>query len=67
MKEIILRNETQEIILEHENCPYCGDAIIGITRYNQLTDGDDVRCAAGCGYESAISIDEEGNSMLQDD
>ena len=55
-------------ILKCEDCPNCGDALEVFSACQEgddtefvqyLMDGDDVRCAAGCGFLSAISADDD--------
>jgi len=43
-----------------EECPDCGDEMYC---KGEILDGSQVYC--DCGYETGISIDEEGNSWLQ--
>lgn len=50
----------------YESCPECGDDMAMKTqpRDGLIGDGDDVICPS-CGYKTALSVDEEGNSWLQ--
>ena len=58
-----------EKILISESCPNCGDSLIvstdcaeeDDTELGQLVyDGDEVRCAADCGFMSCVIADENG-------
>lgn len=55
-------------ILKGESCPNCGDDI-EVLSFNKsepyLSDCDEVRCAAKCGFISAISLTEDGELWLQ--
>jgi len=60
--------EKQWKILPNESCPNCGDNLEVFSenpeKYDtefitMLTDGEDVRCAAFCGFKSALSVDPE--------
>jgi hypothetical protein len=57
-----------------ESCPYCGDDIEVLTSCLEeddpedgqaYYDGDDARCAAHCGFLSAVSVDED-EAWIQD-
>jgi len=59
--------ELYEKIFIAENCPNCGDALIVTTDCAEaddndfeqfFRDGDDVKCAADCGFISCVSVDE---------
>lgn len=60
--------EKQWKILDHENCPNCGDLLEVFSKYHEsgdfdgqlVEDGEDVRCANLCGFVSSMSADEDG-------
>ena len=61
-------------VLEAENCPDCGTCLEVLTDCLEsedtefevfFYDGDKVRCIDECGFESAMTVDEDGNSYLQ--
>ena len=56
-------------IFMSDDCPNCGNALIVRTDCREendteskqwFCDGDEVRCAANCGFISAVSADENG-------
>jgi ribosomal protein S27AE len=58
-----------EKIFIDDSCPNCGANLIVTTTCGRANDtefeqyyynGDDVRCAAGCGFASSVSINEDG-------
>jgi hypothetical protein len=66
--------ERNEKIFQGDNCPMCGDDLIVNTEcleeddsdFEQwYYDGDEVRCAANCGFKSFVSCDENG-AWIQD-
>lgn len=62
--------------LPNECCPNCGGELEVFSENHEqydtefitmLTDGEDVRCVAKCGFESAMSVDNEtGEAWVQD-
>ena len=61
-------------IFAAESCPNCGDNLEVLsdspesndTEFEQyFTDGEEVRCCAGCGFKSSISVD-DGEAWVQD-
>jgi hypothetical protein len=63
-----------EKIFNADSCPNCGDALIVSTDCTEendnefeqwFYDGEDVKCAADCGFISCVSADENG-AWIQD-
>jgi hypothetical protein len=58
-----------------ESCPKCGDELEVFTACDEKNDtdfdtwyydGDAVKCAAGCGFKSVISVDEHARAYVMD-
>lgn len=58
-----------------DNCPNCGDAVEVLSEAPEdadtdfqvnVFDGEEVRCAALCGFESCISVSEDGAAYVQE-
>lgn len=64
--------ETKAILLEHEDCPVCGDNPTLYTKARQCyggiaaVDGDEIKCL-DCGFVGYASMDEEGWSFAYDE
>ncbi len=58
----------------NDNCPNCGEDLEVFSAIPkeqetddiQVYDGENVRCAAKCGFESCIDVSEDGNATVQD-
>lgn len=68
------KTEKRWIEYPYDHCPNCGDGLQAFTDSNEIDtdgsplfyDGDDIRCVKQCGYESCISVGEDGDCWVQD-